>query len=54
VAGTPWRSLTLVQVHTGKGVTSPGEGRMPGCADALICDPPDVEARRPCGTVCGT
>jgi galactonate dehydratase len=36
VAGTPWRNLTFVQVHTDEGITGVGEARMLSHTDALI------------------
>lgn len=39
----PWRSLTYVQEHVGKGITSFGERRMPGRGNALIGDVRDAE-----------
>jgi galactonate dehydratase len=36
VAGTPWRNLTFVQVHTDEGLTGVGEARMLNRTDALI------------------
>jgi galactonate dehydratase len=36
VAGTPWRNLTYVQVHTDEGLTGVGEARMLNHTDALL------------------
>ena len=36
IAGTPWRNLTFVQVHTDEGLTGVGEARMLSHTDALI------------------
>ncbi|MBC6459694.1 mandelate racemase/muconate lactonizing enzyme family protein [Actinomadura sp. HBU206391] len=36
VAGTPWRNLTYVRVHTDEGLTGVGETRMLGHTDALL------------------
>ena len=36
VAGTPWRNLTYVQVHTDDGLTGVGEARMLNHTDALL------------------
>jgi galactonate dehydratase len=36
VAGTPWRNLTYVQVHTDDGLTGVGETRMLNRTDALL------------------
>jgi galactonate dehydratase len=36
VAGTPWRNLTFVQVHTDEGLVGVGEARMLNHTDALI------------------
>jgi galactonate dehydratase len=36
VAGTPWRNLTYVQVHTDEGLTGVGETRMLNRTDALL------------------
>src|ERR687883_1997178 len=36
VAGTPWRNLTYVQVHTDEGLTGVGEVRMLNHTDALL------------------
>ncbi|HEX6469116.1 MAG TPA: mandelate racemase/muconate lactonizing enzyme family protein [Streptosporangiaceae bacterium] len=36
VAGTPWRTLTYVQVHTDEGLTGVGEARMLNHTDALL------------------
>ncbi|MDK1473950.1 mandelate racemase/muconate lactonizing enzyme family protein [Streptomyces sp. 549] len=36
VAGTPWRNLTFVQVHTDEGLVGVGETRMLGHTDALL------------------
>jgi galactonate dehydratase len=36
VVGTPWRHLTVVEVHTDEGLTGVGETRMIGHTDALL------------------
>ena len=36
VVGTPWRDLTLVEVHTDEGVTGVGETRMLSHTQALL------------------
>jgi galactonate dehydratase len=57
VLGTPWRNLTIVEVHTDEGITGLGEARMLNHTDALLgylteavptqvsgMDPFDIEA----------
>jgi galactonate dehydratase len=50
VAGTPWRNLTYVQVHTDDGLTGVGEARMINHTDALLGYLAEAEANHVVGS----
>jgi galactonate dehydratase len=50
VAGTPWRNLTYVQVHTDEGLTGVGEARMINHTDALLGYLAEAEANHVVGS----